>query len=163
MGRGWPERHEGGMAERQLAAVSDEDVEAHDRDDEDQRMRPQAGGKAADHRGQTGEKEGDHQHQPGTGWGVADLVEHRGEHQTRRTEGRPKMPLGLTNNTPMMIARATASSRSPPTNGSAPARFTATPTSSPPTTAPNGLSIPPSTPAPKPQMIIDYTTLGSRK
>jgi hypothetical protein len=43
--------HEGSMAERDLPAVPDKDVEAHDRDREDEHLGPLAALKAGDERG----------------------------------------------------------------------------------------------------------------
>src|ERR1700694_2011430 len=98
-----------------MTAVSDQDVQAHDRDREDERLGPLARLKAADHCRPTDEEEDRQGHEPVARRGVADSLQHR--LQTRRAVGRPKKPLGFNTRTPTMMARATASWRSPPTNG----------------------------------------------
>src|SRR5205807_9735145 len=143
------ERHQRPMTERDLAAVPDQDVQAHDHDGEDQHQGPLARLEARDHGRQPDEEEDGDEHEPVARRGVPQTLLEL-NHQTLRTAARPKRPFGLMTSTPTMIASATASSRSPPTNGRyAPARLTVRPTMSPPTTAPTGLSMPPSTAAAK--------------
>src|SRR5207302_3082517 len=159
-GRVGAQRHECAVAQRKLPAVTDQDVQAHDRDGQDQRLRPFARQEAADH----GRKPNEEQHhdadQPVAGLGASNSL----QHHTRLVAALPNRPFGLMIRTTMMIASPTASWRSPPTKGmQAPARLTVTPTMSPPTTAPSGLSIPPRTAAAKAKSSTDCMKFGSRK
>src|SRR5207249_7271224 len=134
--------HERAVAERELPAVADQDVQAHDRDGEDQRLRPLAGEEARDHSRESDEEDDHHGDQP--------VARRRGSdslHQTRRVAARPNRPLGLRIRTRMMMPRPKASCKSPALGMYAPARLMTTPTTRPPTTAPSGLSMPPRTAA----------------
>src|SRR5581483_2278047 len=108
-------RHEGAVADRDLAGVAGEDVEAEDGDEVDADPRRQPLVVAAEPKRQDGEDDGDGR--------AGKEGRQRGPH-TLRTRLRPNSPDGLSSST-----------------------ASKTPSASPPTTAPAGLSRPPSTAA----------------
>src|SRR5438445_329943 len=59
-------RHERPMPERDLAAVTDQDVQTHDHDGEDQHQSPLARLEARDHGWQSDEEEDENEHEPVT-------------------------------------------------------------------------------------------------
>src|SRR5438034_6155969 len=111
-GRVRADRHEGAVAKGDLPAVADQQVQAHDHDGEDQDLGPLEALEARDLRGQPDEEHQHHEHQPVARWSLGEEPSH-----TRRAARLPIRPFGLSTRTAMMIAKATASWRSPPTPG----------------------------------------------
>src|SRR5438874_484963 len=133
--------HQRAVSERDLAGVAREQVQADDRDEEDARTREVARVEVADEvrKDEEDAEPCGHREQPG-----ADPE--RAAHQTLLAEARPNSPAGRTSSTPRITASATGSRRSVPIQSTyVPIRFTKTPSSRAPTTAPNGLEIPPRT------------------
>ena len=110
------------MAERELAVVAGQDVEAEDRDRVDQRERdledPVVAERERQQRGQDQQREQRERRgsaRPDRGAGARDGA--RPSAQTRRTTRRPNRPFGRSSSTSMISASATVSLRSVPTNG----------------------------------------------
>src|SRR3954463_13536257 len=136
------DRHERAVPERDLPAVAGEDCEPEQRDEVDADRRELARVEVADLM-----RDEPHDH------GERDERERfedelRARHQTRLAATRPKRPPGRTTSNPRISSSATGSFRvwpTYPTKG--PTSVITRPSSSPPTTAPTGLSRPPRTAA----------------
>src|SRR5439155_7403979 len=142
-GRVAADRHECGMAERDLSAIAREDVETEQGNeiDSDVRELPEAE-LARKPRQQPDQQDRGGQHESSEGRGAP------ATHQTFLTTTRPKRPDGRITSTSNKMARAVGSLSSCPTKSTyAPSRLMTTPIRRPPTTAPTGLSIPPRTAA----------------
>src|SRR5581483_6366285 len=151
-GRVAADGHERAVPERDLAAVPGEDVEAEDGDevraDRGELHRPELGQRERQHR----ERQRD-ESEPG------ELHLH-----ARLTSDRPSRPAGRTRSTARMTASAVASRSSPPIQWTyVPARLRRTPSRRPPSTAPSGESMPPSTAAAKAYRSTVCIMFGSRK
>src|SRR5260370_41661564 len=108
-GRVGADRHEGAVAQGDLPAVADQQVQTHDHDCEDQHLGPLEALEARDLRGQAGEHDHTKRYEPVAARSLAQKL------QARLTARRPSRPLGLITRTAMMIANATARWRPPPT------------------------------------------------
>src|SRR6185312_14638462 len=127
------------VAERDLTVVADQKIEAEQCDGVDDHHRRLEGVIGAEHKRQREQHNGERREAGGVDLAAA---------HTRGTTVRPKRPEGLRSSTPTMITSATLSLISVPTTY-APARFSSTPTTKPPITAPSGLVRPPSKAAAK--------------